>query len=73
MLEGRILLSGNPTIYTVDMTTDTGAGSGTTGDLRLLHRSGEHESQFGRQRHPVRLEPLQRTTPQSIVLATRWI
>ncbi len=38
-LEDRVLLSGNPTVYTVNVTTDNGAttagaGSGTTGDLR---------------------------------------
>ena len=32
-LEARILLSGSPTIYTVDLTSDNGTGSGTTGDL----------------------------------------
>ncbi len=32
-LEDRLLLSGSPTVYTVDLTSDTGAGSGTTGDL----------------------------------------
>ena len=32
-LENRTLLSGGPTIFTVDLTTDTGTGSGTTGDL----------------------------------------
>ncbi|HKI17743.1 MAG TPA: LEPR-XLL domain-containing protein, partial [Isosphaeraceae bacterium] len=31
-LEDRVLLSGNPTIYTVDLTSDTGAGSGSSGD-----------------------------------------
>ena len=33
-LEGRLLLSGSPTPYTVNATSDTGAGSGDTGDLR---------------------------------------
>jgi hypothetical protein len=32
-LETRALLSGSPTIYTVDLTSDTGAGSNGTGDL----------------------------------------
>ena len=32
-LENRMLLSGGPTIYTVDSTGDTGSGTGTTGDL----------------------------------------
>jgi hypothetical protein len=32
-LEARTLLSGNPTVYTVDLTSDTGGGSGTAGDL----------------------------------------
>ena len=31
---GSALLSGSPTIYTVDLTSDTGTGSGATGDLR---------------------------------------
>jgi fibronectin-binding autotransporter adhesin len=40
-LEGRVLLSGNPTIYTVNLTTDAGttsagSGSGTAGDLRFV-------------------------------------
>ena len=33
-LEPRVLLSGNPTVYTVDSLSATGTGSGTTGDLR---------------------------------------
>ena len=33
-LENRTLLSGSPTIYTVDARSDTGTGSGDTGDLR---------------------------------------
>ncbi len=32
-LEGRVLLSGNPTVYTVDLTSTNGTGTGTTGDL----------------------------------------
>ena len=32
-LEARTLLSGSPTAYTVDLTTDTGTGSNNTGDL----------------------------------------
>ena len=32
-LEPRTLLSGGPTVYTVDSTTATGAGSGDSGDL----------------------------------------
>ncbi len=32
-LENRTLLSGSPTIYTVDLTTDTGTGSDNKGDL----------------------------------------
>ena len=32
-LENRALLSGSPTIYTVDLTTDTGTGSDNKGDL----------------------------------------
>jgi fibronectin-binding autotransporter adhesin len=40
-LEGRVLLAGAPTIYTVNLTTDTGAtsagtGVGLTGDLRYV-------------------------------------
>ena len=40
-LEGRVLLSGNPTVYTVNLTTDAGptsagSGSGDTGDLRYV-------------------------------------
>jgi hypothetical protein len=33
-LEARTLLSGAPTVYTVDSLSDTGTGSGNTGDLR---------------------------------------
>ncbi len=33
-LEDRRLLAGGPTVYTVDVLSDTGTGSGTTGDLR---------------------------------------
>jgi len=32
-LEGRVLLTGSPTIYTVDLTSDTGSGSNNKGDL----------------------------------------
>ncbi len=32
-LENRVLLSGGPTVYTVDSTTATGTGSGNSGDL----------------------------------------
>ncbi len=33
-LEGRVLLSGSPTIYTVDLTSDTGTSTSTdAGDL----------------------------------------
>jgi hypothetical protein len=32
-LEARTLLSGTPTVYTVDSLSDTGTGSGTTGDM----------------------------------------
>ena len=32
-LENRTLLSGSPTIYTVDLTSDTGTGSDNKGDL----------------------------------------
>jgi Dockerin type I domain len=32
-LERRTLLSGTPTVYTVNLVSDTGTGSGTTGDL----------------------------------------
>jgi predicted outer membrane repeat protein len=33
-LEDRVLLSGSPTVYTVDLTSASTAGSGTAGDLR---------------------------------------
>jgi hypothetical protein len=33
-LEPRLLLVGSPTIYTVDVLSDTGTGTGATGDLR---------------------------------------
>jgi hypothetical protein len=32
-LEARVVPSGNPTVYTVDLLSDSGAGSGTSGDL----------------------------------------
>ena len=32
-LEGRVLLSGNPTVYTVDLTSANGSGTGSSGDL----------------------------------------
>ena len=35
-LEDRLLLSGNPTAYIVNLTSDTGAGSGNSGDLRYV-------------------------------------
>ena len=39
-LEGRVLLSGNPTYYTVNLTSDTGASSGTD-DTHGGHPSGD--------------------------------
>ena len=35
MLEDRMLLT-SPTVYTVDLTSDTGAGQGTTGDIAYV-------------------------------------
>ena len=32
-LEERVLLASNPTIYVVDLTSDTGTGTGNAGDL----------------------------------------
>jgi hypothetical protein len=35
-LEGRVLLANNPTLYTVDLTSDTGTGTGNAGDLLFV-------------------------------------
>ncbi len=35
-LEQRTLLSGTPTVYTVNLVSDTGTGTGTTGDLAYV-------------------------------------
>src|ERR1700678_3481651 len=40
-LEPRLLLAGSPTIYTVDVLSDTGTGSGTTGDLLYAVRQAD--------------------------------
>jgi len=46
-LEDRVLLSGNPTIYTVDLTSDTGAGSGSSGDLLYCITQANNQGEPG--------------------------
>ena len=61
-LEGRVLLSGSPTYYTVNLTSDTGAGLGhrrlprdghALGRPALGHHPGQRQHQPRRQRDRV--------------------
>jgi hypothetical protein len=46
-LEPRLLLSGNPTVYTVNLTSDTGAGSGSSGDLLYCITQANNQGEPG--------------------------
>jgi hypothetical protein len=57
-----------PTIYTVDATTDTGAGSGTTGDLLYcINEANANPSVAG---SVIEFDPTVFATPQTIVLSS---
>jgi hypothetical protein len=67
-LEGRLLLSGNPTIYTVNAITDTGAGSGTTGDLLYcINQANANTNTAGSE---IQFDPTVFGSPQTITLSS---
>jgi hypothetical protein len=67
-LEARVLLSGGPTIYTVDAITDTGAGSGTTGDLLYcVEQANANANNAG---SVIQFDPTLFATPQTITLTS---
>ena len=60
------LAAANPltsTVYTVDATTDAGAGAGNTGDLLVLRDTGQRRSQPRWHRDRVSIRPFQRVGP----------
>jgi hypothetical protein len=69
-LEDRVLLSGSPTIYTVDLTSDNNTGSGTTGDLLYcITQANGNPNAAGSE---IQFDPMvfSATTPQPIKLAS---
>jgi len=82
-LERRVLLSGNPTYYTVNLTTDTnptggGVGSGTTGDLRYCITQADDQGEAGY--NPANslgsvmsFDPTVFATPQTITLSSTLV
>jgi hypothetical protein len=68
-LENRTLLSGSPTIYTVDLTSDTGTGSDNKGDLLYcINQANANTNTAGSE---IEFDPavFQVTTQQSITLS----
>src|SRR5262249_3230814 len=74
-LEHRVLLSGNPTYYTVNLTSDTGASSGTdaitghpSGDLRwAITQANANTNSAGTL---IDFDPTIFSTPQTITLSS---
>ena len=70
-LEGRVLLSGSPTIYTVDLTSDTGTSTSTdAGDLLYCVTQANANTNIAGseiQFDPTVFNP---ATPQTITLAS---
>jgi len=65
-LEDRVLLSG-PTAYTVNLTTDSGTGSGNTGDLRyVINQANVDPNPSG---SVITFSPTVFATPQTITLS----
>src|SRR5262245_49348916 len=65
-LEDRVVLS--PTLYTVNAVTDTGAGTGTTGDLRyVIGRANGDPNPDG---SLIRFDPTAFSSPQTITLSS---
>ena len=67
-LEDRLLLSGGPTVYTVNAITDIGAGSGTAGDL--LYCITQANSNSNSEGSEVQFDPTIFGTPQTITLSS---
>jgi hypothetical protein len=79
-LEGRVLLSGNPTIYIVNLTSDTGASSGTdsvggntypSGDL--LWAITQANSNINTSGSVINFDPAVFATPQTITVASTLV
>jgi len=70
-LEGRVLLSGGPTIYTVNAITDTGAGSGTTGDL--LYCINQANANLNTAGSEIEFDPTVFATQQTITLGSTLV
>jgi len=74
-MEARVLLSGNPTYYTVNLTSDTGASSGTdvtTGDLSgdLLWAITQANANTNTAGSVINFDPTVFGTPQTIALTS---
>ncbi|HKI18484.1 MAG TPA: right-handed parallel beta-helix repeat-containing protein, partial [Isosphaeraceae bacterium] len=79
-LEGRVLLSGNPTYYTVNLTSDTGASSGTnvyptadtpSGDLLwAITQANANTNAAG---SVITFDPTAFATPQTITLSSTLV
>ncbi len=69
-LEDRVLLA-NPTHYTVDLTSDTGAGSGTSGDIAyVLYFADNNSNSAG---SLIQFDPKVFGTPRSITLQSSLV
>ena len=66
-LEGRVLLSGNPDVFTVNATTDTGIGTGDAGDLRYVLSLANADSNTDGT--VITFDPTVFATPQTITLS----
>jgi len=67
-LEDRVLLANNPTIYTVDFTSDTGMGTGNAGDLLyVINQANANPNPAGSE---IEFSTPQFSTPQSIALTS---
>ncbi len=66
-LEGRILLSGNPTIYTVNSVGNSAAGSGTSGTLPYV--IGQADADANPAGSLIEFDPTVFSAPQTITLA----
>jgi hypothetical protein len=72
-LEGRTLLSGSPTVFTVDLTSDNGTGSGTTGDpLYCITHANANTNTLGSE---IQFDPtvFNSAAPKTITLANALV
>lgn len=71
-LENRVLLSGGPTEYTVDLTSDTGASTAAdAGDLRyVVSQANANSNSAGSQ---IEFDPSVFATPQTITLSSSMV